>query len=199
MDILATPLIDPIRERWSPRSFTPQAVSPIELATLFEAARWSASSFNEQPWRFIVAARNEPSFTQLANCLVEANQWAANAPVLILSMAQRTFTKNAQDNRHAWHDVGLAVGSLSIQATAMGLQLHQMAGFNPESARAHFFIPNEFDPVAMMALGRPGDPDQLPEKLRADEVKQRGRRPLSELVFSERFGNSAPCATAISK
>ena len=196
LDILANPLIAPISERWSPRSFAPLTISEGELETLFEAARWAASSFNEQPWRFIIATRSEPSFNLLASCLVEANHWAVNAPVLFLSIAHRNFTKNGTENRHAWHDVGLAVGSISIQAAAMGLQLHQMAGFSPELARRHFSIPDDFDPVAMTALGRPGDPQQLPEELRTAEIAQRGRRPLKELVFSGTFGCPAPCATA---
>lgn len=196
MNFLTNPLIAPISERWSPRSFAPEGLSQDELATLFEAARWAASSFNEQPWRFIIATRSEPSFTLLASCLVEANHWAVNAPVLILSIAHRTFTRNGNENRHAWHDVGLAVGSISIQAAAMGLQLHQMAGFTPELARSLFSIPEDFDPVAMTAIGRPGDPLQLPEELRTAELAQRGRLPLRDLVFSKTFGCPAPCAVA---
>lgn len=196
MDIPTLPLLAPIRERWSPRAFLPLAISHIELATLFEAARWAASSFNEQPWRFIVATRDEPGFQVLADCLLEANHWAMEAPVLFLTVAHHTFTRDGADNHHAWHDVGLAMGNLSIQAAAMDLQLHQMAGFVPERARDAFAIPRDFDPVAIVALGRPGEALQLADKLRAIELAPRTRRHLNELVFAESFGHPAPCTAA---
>ena len=186
------PLLEAISDRWSPRSFEPRPVEPAKLRTLLEAARWAPSCYNEQPWRFIVATREDAAFDRLANCLVEANHWAVNAPVLLLSIARTTFAKNGKPNRHAWHDVGLAMGILCVQTTALGLHLHQMAGFDPARACSEFAIPDGYEPVAVAALGYVGNPNVLPEPLRAAELAPRERRELRESVFSERFGAPAP-------
>ena len=188
MDTAQLPLIPAIRSRRSPRAFADEGVAGETLLQLFEAARWAASSFNEQPWRFIIASRHEPGFRLLADCLVEANAWATKAPVLMLSIAKKTFTANGTENRHAWHDVGAAMANLSLQAAELGLQVHQMAGFNVQQAQTACRIPADFTPVAMAALGRPGDPAQLSAKLQASEIAIRSRRPLSDLISGEMFG-----------
>jgi nitroreductase len=174
-----------ISRRWSPRAFEDRPVEPEKLAVMFEAARWAASSFNEQPWRFVWAARHEHDlFARLFDCLAEKNQlWAEKAPVLFLTVAARKFSHNGKPNRHNWHDVGLAMGNLSLQAASMGLMIHQMAGFNPDKARENIKIPVEFEPVAMVAAGYPGDPDSLPAQFRPSETAERTRKPLTELVF----------------
>jgi nitroreductase len=192
-----TTVIAPIRERHSPRLFSPQAISPAELGLLFEAARWAASSYNEQPWRFIVARREDPAFAELVSCLVPANSWAADVPILMLSIAKMAFDKNSQPNVHAWHDVGLAMSGLSIQAAAMGLQLHQMAGFDPARARATFAIPEGFQPVAMGAIGYPADPQRLSEQQLAQERRPRQRMPLASFVFGRRFGDPLAAITPV--
>lgn len=186
------PLHDLIARRWSPRAFTQRVPSSEVLGSLFEAARWAPSCFNDQPWRFLVASKDRPErFERLASCLVESNrQWAEHAPVLALSMAQTGFRHNGKPNRHAGHDVGLAVAMLSLQAQALSLAVHQMAGFDATRARQLFGIPDECEPMAMLAIGEAGDPEQLPEKLRARELAPRERLPLSSLVFGERFGSS---------
>ena len=187
------PVLDLIEKRWSPRAFAETPVEREELLSVLEAARWASSSNNRQPWRFIVAQRGEASFDKLLGCLREGNvSWAQHAPVLILSVAERGFParddKPARANRHAWHDVGAAVNNLVLQATALNLYVHQMAGFYPEKAAEVLRIPNTFEPVAVFALGYLGNPDDLPEPLRERELAQRTRKSLSEIVFGERFG-----------
>ncbi len=180
----AFPIHDLIAERWSPRVFAARAVESEKLGSLFEAARWAPSSFNEQPWSFLVATQEEPQeFERLAACLVEGNAWARKAPVLALSVAKRAFERNGRENRHAFHDVGLASGNLVLQAQALGLHVHQMAGFDAERARRDLGIPDGHDPVAMIALGYLGDPGSLPAPLAERERQPRERKPLASFVF----------------
>ena len=187
------PIAELLAERWSPRAFADRSVEPAALRQLFEAARWAASSFGEEPWHYIVATRENPAeFQKLLSCLVEANQrWARNAPVLALSVARTTLAKNGSPNLHAWHDVGAASAMLSIEATTLGLSVHQMAGFDPTRAREAFAIPAGHDPVAAMAIGYAGDPESLPEPLRSRELSPRKRKPLSEFVYSGSWGHTA--------
>jgi nitroreductase len=188
------PVHDLIKRRWSPRSFADKAVESAVLRSLLEAARWAPSSNNEQPWFYIVATKEEPAeFERLLNCLVESNQtWARHAPVLMLSVARLVFNKNGQLNRHALHDVGQAAAHLALEATARGLGVHQMAGILPEKARELFAIPAGFEVVAGMAVGYPGDPEALPEKLKEREVAPRFRKPLVSFVFAGKWGQTAP-------
>ena len=163
-----------------------------KIARFFEAARWAASSFNEQPWRFLLTRQGEEAFEQLAGTLSENNQrWAPRAPLLILSVAKLSFSRNEKENRHALHDVGLAVENLILQAVSDGLQAHQMAGFSREEARERFAVPEGFEPVAVIAVGYRGEPDQAPEGLEERDRDRRSRRPLEELVFSGSWGEPA--------
>lgn len=191
------PIHDLIRRRWSPRAFDDRPVEPEKLGSLLEAARWAASSNNEQPWRFILAPRERPEdFARLLGCLKESNRiWARQASVLMLSVARLTFADDAEPNRHALYDVGQAVASMAIQATALGLVIHQMAGFFPDKARAQFGIPDGFEPVTVVAIGYQGDPSTLPERQRLRELAPRARDPLSRLVFAGRWGEPAAVAT----
>src|SRR5262252_2577676 len=184
------PIEETIRRRWSPRAFSERAVEPEKLRRLFEAARWAPSSFNEQPWSFIVTTKDNPeSYEQLLSCLIERNQeWAKLAPVLLLSIAKSNFENNGQPNRHAFHDVGMAVGFLLIEATALGLFVHQMAGFSVEKARTTCGVPPGFEPVAAIAIGYPAGPEVLPESFQAREVGPRSRKPISEFVFAGKWG-----------
>lgn len=192
------PIHELIQRRWSPRAFADRAVDNETLCSLLEAARWAPSSYNEQPWSFIVATNQQPDeFQRLLSCLVEFNAaWAQHAPVLMLSVAATQFERNAKPNRHAFHDVGLAVENLVLQATALGLVAHQMAGFDVEKARAVYEIPESHEPVAAIALGYPGDADALPESLRDREKEPRARKPLEAFVFSGRWGSAAPLLRA---
>jgi len=184
---------DLLRRRWSPLAFADRAIEPWKLASLTEAARWAPSSFNEQPWAFVFCPREQQdAFERAAECLVDANaRWATGAPLLGLSVAKLRFERNDKENRHALHDVGLAMGNMLVQATALGLAVHQMAGFDPDKARAAFAIPTGWEPVAMMALGYQGSIDDLPEDLQQRERSERTRKPLSEFVFTGQWGHTA--------
>lgn len=191
----AYPIHDLIARRWSPRAFDERPVEPEKLKSLFEAARWAPSSNNEQPWRFIVTSRQDApaEHDRLLACLTERNrQWALRAPVLMLSVASLNFEDDGKLNRHAYHDTGMAVGNLLLQATALGLQVHQMAGFDVQKARETSLIPTGFDPVAMIALGYPGNPAVLPDHLREREMKPRERQPIGDFVFSIKWGQTSP-------
>ena len=187
------PIHDLLRRRWSPRAFDDRPVELETLQSLFEAARWAPSSNNGQPWRFLVAMKeNKAEHDQLFNCLVEANQkWAYRAPVLLLSVAALQF-EDGSPNRHALHDTGMAAENLTLQATALGLVAHQMAGFDIDRARADCQIPDGYEPVAMMAVGYPGDPALLSDRLRAREVQPRVRKPFTEFVYSATWEHPSP-------
>jgi nitroreductase len=188
------PIEDIIARRWSPRAFDERPVEPDKLKSLFEAARWAPSSSNEQPWRFLTATRdNQSDYDKLFSCLSEGNaKWVFRAPVLMLSVASLFFEDDGKPNRHALHDTGLAVENLVLQATALGLQAHQMAGYEVEKARKQCQIPSGFEPVAMIALGYPGDPSVLPDYLCEREVKPRERQPITDFVFSANWGRPSP-------
>ena len=186
------PLIESISRRWSPRAFATTPVSQDRLRQLLEAARWAPSCYNAQPWTFIVGTQDNPeTFRKLSKCLVPVNQsWAAKAPVLMLALAELNFAHNGKPNRHAAHDVGLALGNLLNQATILGLQAHLMAGFSGNTARELFAVPDTHDPVTMLALGYPGDPESLPDTLREKELAPRTRKSLDEIAFGGTLGES---------
>jgi len=183
------PIHDLLRRRWSPRAFSERMVEPEILRSLFEAARWAPSSNNEQPWHFIVGTKSEvTAYDRLFQCLKEGNKkWAFRAPVLMLSVARLNFEDEGIPNRHALHDTGMAAFSLTMQATALGLVVHQMAGFEIDKARTDLGIPSEFEPVAMIAVGYPGDPSELPDYLRERELKPRERNAIGKFVSFERW------------
>ena len=174
-----------LQQRWSPRAFSAQPVEEVKLLTLIEAARWAASANNEQPWRFIYAAKGQSEhYNKLFDCLNEWNQaWAQSAPALIMTLVKTHFEKNGRPNPWALHDLGLAVGNLTAQASALDVYDHNMAGFSVEKAREMFNLPPGLDPVTMIAVGYPGDPEQLSESLKARELAQQQRKPLEELVY----------------
>lgn len=187
------PVLPEVENRWSPRAFDDRPLPDRTLRALLEAARWAPSSYNEQPWRFILARKEDRvHFGRVLECLEPGNrEWAARAPVLMLTVARTRFTKTGQPNRHAFHDVGLAMGNLLAQATAMGVAVHQMAGIDPASAREAFDVPEDYEIVAGVAIGYVGDPEQLDEDRRRQELAERSRKPLSELVFGSRWGEPA--------
>ena len=191
------PIHDLLRRRWSPRAFSDRRVDPAIMRSLLEAARWAPSSYNEQPWSFIVATKDDPvEFGRLLSCLVEGNiQWAQHAPVLMASVARLSFEDDGKPNRHAFHDVGLAVANLIVQATALGLVVHQMAGILPDKIRKLYGIPEGYEAVAGIALGYPGDPEILPERLRQRELAPRSRKPIQDFVFAGRWGRPSPIVT----
>ena len=183
---------DLIAGRRSSLSFSGRKVEREKLASLFEAARWAPSCYNEQPWRYVMATKDEPeAFERLAGCLVEGNSWAKSANVLALSVAKLTFDHNGRPNSYAWHDLGAASENMFVQAMDLGLHMHQMAGFDRDRARAELGLDVNHDPVAMIAIGYPGDPAALEEKLRAREKAPRQRIPLERFVFDGVWGRPA--------
>ncbi len=187
------PVHELIAQRWSPRAFSDRPVETRTILAVLEAARWAASSFNEQPWRFIVATReDEEGYDRMLECLVEFNQsWARTAPVLLISVASLHFERNGKENRCAVHDLGLATANLMLEATARGLFVHAMAGVDLDKVRETYDIPEGFVPVAAIALGYAGDPSVLPEELREGESAPRIRKPLKDLIFGGVWAHTA--------
>ncbi len=183
-----------VAERWSPYAFADRAVSQGDLCSLFESARWAPSSYNEQPWSYIVATREDPpQFQRLLSCLVDANQaWAKAAPVLGLGVVTLKFARNAKENRAAVHDLGLASGNLVVEATARGLCVHQMIGILPEKARETYEIPDGSEAWTGIAIGYRGEPTHAPENLRDRDLAPRQRKPLRQFVFSGKWGRPSP-------
>jgi len=188
------PIHNLLRERWSPRAFSEKPVPAEILRSLFEAARWAPSSNNEQPWAFLVATKDDPEFhARLLSTLVEFNQtWAKHAPVLGIAVSQLEFARNGHPNRNAFYDTGAALADLSLEATARGLFVHQMAGFDPHKAIELFHIPKGWEPIAAFVIGYPGDPQSLPDTLRERELAPRSRKPLADFVMSGDWGHPAP-------
>jgi nitroreductase len=189
-----SPIHELIRNRWSPRAFADKPVPPDVLRSLFEAARWAPSSNNEQPWVFLVAPKDDKeNFEKMLSVLVEFNSsWAKSAPVLAIAVAKLSFAKNNAPNRNAQYDTGAASAYLSVEATARGLFIHQMAGFDPEKARQAFGIPVGWEALAALAIGYPGDPGSLPDRLKERELAPRTRKPLTEFVMAGHWGQPAP-------
>jgi nitroreductase len=190
------PVHELIRERWSPRAFADKPVPQDVLRSIFEAARWAPSSFNEQPWAYIVATKDDKAnFEKMLSVLVDFNaQWAKGAQVLALAIAELNFAKNNSPNRNAHYDTGAATALLSVEATARGLTVHQMAGFDAEKARQVFGIPKGWEPIAAIAIGYPGDPASLPQPLKDREMAPRTRKPIAEFVMAGQWGHTAPFA-----
>jgi nitroreductase len=175
-----------ILKRWSPPAFSDSSIDPDDLKKVFLAASWAPSCFNEQPWRFVVGHKGGSVFDRILDTLVGFNkQWAAAAPVLFLSAAKKTFSRNGSPSEFHIHDTGLASAMLCLQATALGFHAHGMGGFDKVKARAAFSVPEDFDLCAAWALGYFGDPNTLPEPYRAFKRSPRLRKPLSEFVFCE--------------
>lgn len=179
------PIMDVIAKRWSPYGFSSKPVSLEDLRSIFEAARWSASSFNEQPWRYILATDRESAiYRQVLSCLAEPNQnWAKQAPVLALGVMKTAFTRNDKPNRVALHDLGQASATLTLEALARGIYVHQMAGILPEKAQDTFGVPDGYEVATALALGYPAQPNEMEEELRARDEAPRSRHPLREFVF----------------
>ena len=190
------PIHELLRSRWSPRAFLPRPIAPATLRSLFEAARWAPSSSNEQPWCFVVAPRDHAAdFDRLLKTLAASNQrWAHNAGALVLCTARTGFERTGKPNAHAWHDCGLALAQLLVEATSLGLSAHVMAGFDTELARQACAVPAGFDPVTVTAIGHADEPDSLPDELRTRELAPRQRRPYHEVVFLGAWGHPAPDA-----
>lgn len=178
------PIHNLLQQRWSPRAFSDESVDPELLHQLFEAARWAPSSYNEQPWHFIVARKeDEEAFEQLSEVMNEFNQsWAKGAPVLALGLTKTTFDMDGRSNPHAGHDLGQAIAHLTFEATRHELFVHQMAGIHPDKARELYDIPEDYKPMTMFAIGYKGAPESLDGKLKKQETAPRSRKSLDEIV-----------------
>jgi nitroreductase len=182
-----------LADRWSPYGFEDRPVPEADLNSLFEAARWAPSSYNEQPWTYFVATRKTPGeFERLLSCLVPANQaWAKAAPVLVLGVVNLRFAKTNKDNRAAVHDLGLASANLVIEATARGLSVHQMIGILPDRARELYQIPEHTEAWTAMAIGYKANAESLPTGLKERDMAPRSRKPTSQFVFTGSWGQPA--------
>jgi len=188
----AYPISELISQRWSPRAYSERSVDRYLLAQLFEAARWAPSSSNEQPWAFFIAEKGTEGWQKLFDTLVPFNQdWVKLAPVLVLGLARKNFAGNGTPNRHALYDLGQAVGGLLAEATALGLSVHQMAGFDPDRARVALHIPDNYELGAAMTIGYPAKAEILPDGLRARELAPRQRHPIESFVYEGDFGKPA--------
>ncbi|HMF11560.1 MAG TPA: nitroreductase family protein [Gemmataceae bacterium] len=187
------PISEQIAKRWSPYEFSDRAVSKDDLRSLFEAARWAPSSYNEQPWSYIVATKDDvENFKKVLSCLVEGNQaWASAAPVLAIGCTSLNFTRNGQPNAAAIHDLGLASGNLCLEATARGLCVHQMIGILPDKAREVFHVPEVVRPLTALAIGYAADPAQLPQQIKDRDQTPRKRKTLAEFVFGGDWGTAS--------
>ncbi len=190
------PLIEAIRVRWSPIAFDPgRAIEPEVVATILEAARWAPSSYNDQPWRYLLFDRNDPARARAEACLMAGNAWARHAGLLILSVACKISDRTSLPNRFALHDTGMASMSLVLQAAAHGLISHQMGGYDREQARSEFAIPDRFELASMIAVGYPGDPAMLDSQGRERQASMRSRKDLAQIAFTGSWETAYPiCA-----
>ena len=185
------PVLNAIAARWSPRSYLDTPVPDAQLHAVLEAGRWAASAYNEQPWQYLITRKavEAESFAKLLACLVPFNQgWIGAAPVLMLACARLNSAGSGKPNAWAHYDSGQATSSMAIQAASLGLQMHQMAGFDAAAVRAAFSIPDDVAPIAAIALGTPGPATALPDALAERETAPRARKPASELFFMGQWG-----------
>ncbi|MDR9399153.1 nitroreductase family protein [Salibacter sp.] len=177
-------MIKEIKNRRSIRAFSDKKVSEQQLNELLDAARWAASCFNEQPWKFAIVEKGSDHYDGLFEALADGNKtWVKTAPVLGVSLAKKTFDRNGKPNKHAWHDVGMAMANMAIQATSMDLYIHQMAGFSPDKIAEYLDLDDNYEPVAMFTVGYKGESDQLPEDLAKQENSERKRKEIDEIKF----------------
>jgi nitroreductase len=173
--------------RWSPRAMSGEPITETEVMSLFEAARWAPSTYNEQEWRFLYARRDTPQWPAFFDLLAEGNRlWCRQAALLSVIVAHQVFERNGTPNPVHVFDSGAAFENLALQGTAMGLLVHGMQGFDFEKARSALAIPQDFTVAAMFAVGRPGDPERLPPDYRKIEVPS-GRKQVREFICEGRF------------
>ena len=182
-----------VAERWSPYCYSTKPVAAADLRAILEAARWAPSSYNEQPWRYILAQSSDrAAYDDVLSCLVEANQaWAKFAPVLMIGVVVKTFARGGKPNKAAEHDLGLAAGNICTEATARGLHVHQMIGIVPERVRELYGVPAQAEPLTALAIGYPGDGADMPEAVRERDRAPRTRKPLDEIVFAQAWQQPA--------
>jgi len=188
------PIHDLIASRWSGRAYdSEKLLSPEQIISLLEAARWAPSCYGEQPWRFIVfdKATNKSAWQRALDCLAAGNQtWAKDAPLLLLACADSKMSKNETPNRWGQYDTGAASENLSLQATASGLMVHQMGGFNADKSREFFSIPDQYTPMAMITVGYQLAEDKIPNDIKEREYSERARHAIEKNFFDGTWGKS---------
>ena len=186
------PVNDLSKIRWSPRAFAGKPVEEKKIRSILEAARWSPSSGNEQPWRFMIGFREDETWQKIFKTLDESNKvWVRSVPVLLLCIGKKVRSRNNAPYAHFQYDTGQSVAHLTFEATYQGLFVHQMAGFDPDLAIREFEIPPDHQPLTVIALGYIGDPSSLTDKLKERELSVRKRKDFDELVFSGIFGQKS--------
>ncbi|MCF8230875.1 MAG: nitroreductase family protein [Bacteroidales bacterium] len=186
------PIHPNLKKRWSPRAFDEKPVEKDKIRRLFEALRWTPSSYNQQPWRLIIGFKGDETYTLIMDALSSRNQsWAINAPVLI-AVFGRKFQNNSEDNNKVYQfDVGQSMAYLTVQAMEENLYVHQMAGIKPEKMVENFEVPVQYKPLTAAAIGYIGDPEILPENMYDSEIAERTRFDFDEIIFSGKFGRKS--------
>lgn len=180
-----------IEKRWSPRAFSDKSLDRELVKKLLKAGGKAPSSFNEQPWYYLIGFKGDKSYDKITNTLIEFNQsWTHTAPVLLIGVVRKAFAKNSNPNGHAAHDLGQFNSYMTLAAMEEGVYLHQMGGFSKDKAKELFEIPDEFEAVTAIAMGYPGDKSQLPEELAEQESPESPRKDLSEYVFEGKWNES---------
>ncbi len=186
---IESPILDVIRNRRSRRAYSATPIELEKIDSLFEAARWAPSSVNEQPWLYMYATNEQPElWGKMFDALNEGNKaWAHKASLIIVSLVRRNFLRNGMPNPSARYDLGAANAFLSLQATALGLNVHQIGGFNTEKIINNLSIPADYEPVAILVIGYPGKTDDLPDHLRKRELAPRERYQKNVFVMNRAF------------
>lgn len=186
-------ILEIIEERWSPYSFSSIPVEEYKLKAMFEAAGYAPSCNNEQPWVFVYTTQqNREVFDTYLGFMNDSNQlWTKNAYAIIISMARTKFSHSGKPNRFAFHDTGMAVSNLLLQAFAMDIYVHQMGGYSVEKVKNHFNLNDDMEPVAMMGVGYLGNGDSLPAELFKRDEKRRTRKSLKEFAFKNTLSDPA--------
>lgn len=186
-------ILEIFKNRWSPRAFSEKQVEKEKLQRIFEAARWSPSGGNLQPWVFITGRKNiDPAFETIFNALAEGNKkWAGLSSVLVVVCSEKINSKNGKPNAWSEYDAGQSAAYLSVQALSEGIYVHQMGGINKEKLIRDLNIPENYQPVTVIAMGYLGNPDDLPEDLKQREIAERTRNPAHEFIFSGKWGTKS--------
>jgi nitroreductase len=181
------PLSNIFLNRWSSRALSDEPVTNEQLMTLFEAARWAPSAYNEQPWRFIYTHKGTTTWDSLLALMLPINQiWAKNAPVFVVLISKTFFDRNAKPSHTHTFDAGAAWMSLALQGSIDGLVIHAIADLDYDKARTVLNVPSEFKIEIIIAIGKPGNKEVLPAELQIRE-KPSDRKPLKEIVFEDAF------------
>jgi nitroreductase len=184
------PIHDLLRKRWSARAFSSRRVEKTKLFSILEAARWTPSSRNEQPWRYIIFTTDNPSrLLEAQSVLLESNSFAKQAPILICAITKKTYTDSLELNRLYFHDLGAANENMFLECFNQGLIMHEMGGFNVKLSKEIFNIPDDYEVGIMIAVGYQGTNDSLPEKFKVKNTKPRERKHLSQIAFLEDLGH----------